>query len=54
MPELAEVEFFRKRWNSRSGQRGVRVGIHGQTRRGKVHSVANGCEKTVAGEGGVR
>ena len=32
MPELAEVEFFRKRWNSGLGQRVVRVGIHGQTR----------------------
>jgi len=54
MPELAEVKFFRKRWNSRLGQRVVRVEIHGQTRRGKVHSVANNCEKTVAEAGGVR
>jgi hypothetical protein len=36
------------------GQRVVRVEIHGQTRRGKVHSVANNCEKTVAEAGGVR
>jgi formamidopyrimidine-DNA glycosylase len=32
MPELAEVEFYRKQWNPGLGQRVVRVQVHGTTR----------------------
>ncbi len=32
MPELAEVEYFRKRWDSGLGQRVVRVAMHGGKR----------------------
>ena len=49
MPELAEVEYFRRRWDDGTGQRIVRVELHGEKRvfRGSEPDL---IEKTLRGK----